>query len=81
MLIILKDADIDKAVKWAVVGRMNNNGESCIASKRLIAVEAVADEFLAKFTDKLAHFKMGDPMDRTMDLGHLFVPIIVNYRY
>jgi len=71
VLIILEDADIDKAVEWAVVGRMNNNGESCIASKRLIAVEAVADEFLAKFTDKLAHLKMGDPMDRTMDLGPL----------
>lgn len=81
MLIILEDADIDKAVEWAVVGRMNNNGESSIASKRLIAVEAVADEFLTKFTDKLAHLKMGDPMDRTMDLGHLFVPIIFTCRY
>jgi succinate-semialdehyde dehydrogenase/glutarate-semialdehyde dehydrogenase len=44
--IILEDADIDKAVEWAVVGRINNNGESCVASKRFIAVEAIADDFL-----------------------------------
>jgi len=71
VFIILEDADIDKAVEWAVVGRMNNNGECCIASKRLIAVEGVADEFLTKFKDKLEHLKVGDPMDRSMDLGPL----------
>lgn len=71
VFIILEDADIDKAVEWAVVGRMNNNGECCVASKRLIAVDAVADEFLAKFKDKLEHLKVGDPMDRDMDLGPL----------
>jgi succinate-semialdehyde dehydrogenase/glutarate-semialdehyde dehydrogenase len=49
--IILEDADIDKAVEWAVVGRINN-GESCVASKRFIAVEAIADEFLEKFKEK-----------------------------
>lgn len=67
--IILEDADIDKAVEWAVVGRINNNGECCIASKRFIAVEKVADEFLEKFKDKLSNLKVGDPMDRTTELG------------
>jgi succinate-semialdehyde dehydrogenase/glutarate-semialdehyde dehydrogenase len=43
--IILEDADIDNAVEMAVAGRFNNNGQSCIASKRFIAVAAVADEF------------------------------------
>lgn len=69
--IILEDADIDKAVEWAVVGRINNNGECCVASKRFIAVEAVADEFLKKFTAKFAHLKVGDPMDRSTELGPL----------
>jgi succinate-semialdehyde dehydrogenase/glutarate-semialdehyde dehydrogenase len=69
--IILEDADIDKAVEWAVVGRINNNGECCVASKRFIAVEAVADEFLKKFTEKFAHLKVGDPMDRSTELGPL----------
>ena len=69
--IILEDADIDKAVDWAVVGRINNNGECCIASKRFIAVEAIADEFLKKFTDKMAKLKIGDPMHKDTDLGPL----------
>jgi succinate-semialdehyde dehydrogenase/glutarate-semialdehyde dehydrogenase len=60
--IILEDADIDKTVEWAVVGRINNNGECCVASKRFIAVEAIADEFIEKFTAKLAQLKVGDPM-------------------
>ncbi|MDR3712052.1 MAG: NAD-dependent succinate-semialdehyde dehydrogenase [Puia sp.] len=69
--IVLEDADIDKAVEWAVVGRINNNGECCVAAKRIIAVEPVADEFLRKFKEKLAHLKVGDPMDRATELGPL----------
>jgi succinate-semialdehyde dehydrogenase / glutarate-semialdehyde dehydrogenase len=67
--IVLEDANIDKTVEWAIVGRINNNGECCIASKRFIVVEAVADEFLQKFTDKMSKLKVGDPMDRTTELG------------
>ena len=71
VLIVLEDADIDKTVEWAVVGRMNNNGQSCIASKRIIAVDAIADEFIEKFTAKLAKLKVGDPMDSATELGPL----------
>ena len=69
--IILEDADIDKAVEWAVVGRMNNNGECCVASKRFIAVEPIADEFINKFKEKLSHINVGDPMDPDTELGPL----------
>ncbi|MDR3679290.1 MAG: NAD-dependent succinate-semialdehyde dehydrogenase [Flavipsychrobacter sp.] len=69
--IVLEDADIDKAVEWAVVGRINNNGECCVASKRIIAVEQVADEFLQKFKDKLSKIIVGDPMDKDTQLGPL----------
>jgi succinate-semialdehyde dehydrogenase / glutarate-semialdehyde dehydrogenase len=69
--IILEDADMDKTVDWAVTGRINNNGECCIASKRFIAVESVADEFLKKFTDKMSKLKVGDPMLKDTDLGPL----------
>jgi succinate-semialdehyde dehydrogenase/glutarate-semialdehyde dehydrogenase len=55
----------------AVAGRFNNNGQSCIASKRFIAVAAVADEFW--FTDKIASLKVGDPMDPNTQVGHLVV--------
>jgi succinate-semialdehyde dehydrogenase/glutarate-semialdehyde dehydrogenase len=71
VFIILEDADMDKTVEWAVLGRINNNGQSCIASKRFIAVEAIADEFIQKFTDALSKIKVGDPMDSATDLGPL----------
>ena len=69
--IILEDADIDKAVEWAVVGRINNNGQCCVASKRFIAVESIADTFLEKFKAKMAELVVGDPMDDTTSLGPL----------
>jgi succinate-semialdehyde dehydrogenase / glutarate-semialdehyde dehydrogenase len=69
--IVLEDASIDEAVEWAVVGRMNNNGECCIASKRFIVLEEVADEFLKKFTAKLVKLDVGDPMDPATELGPL----------
>ena len=69
--IILEDADMEKTVEWAVVGRMNNNGQCCVASKRFIAVEAIADIFIQKFKDKLSKMKVGDPMDPATELGPL----------
>ena len=69
--IVLEDADMDKTVEWAVVGRMSNTGQSCVAAKRFIVVEAVADEFLKKFKEKLSALKVGDPMDKDTQLGPL----------
>ena len=69
--IILEDADIDKTVDWAIVGRINNNGECCVASKRFIAVESIADEFLEKFKQKMSDLVIGDPMDSKTQLGPL----------
>ncbi|MBK5214438.1 MAG: NAD-dependent succinate-semialdehyde dehydrogenase [Flavobacteriaceae bacterium] len=71
VFIILEDADMEKTVEWAVVGRMNNNGQCCVASKRFIAVEAIADEFIQKFKEKLSKMKVGDPMDPATELGPL----------
>ncbi|GAA3924119.1 aldehyde dehydrogenase family protein [Chitinophaga oryziterrae] len=69
--IVLEDANIDQAVEWGVIGRMNNTGQCCVAAKRFIVVEAVADEFLTKFKAKLTGLKVGDPMDETTELGPL----------
>ena len=69
--IILEDADIEKAVEWAVVGRINNNGECCIASKRFIAVASIAPDFLSRFKNKLEALVIGDPMDEATQLGPL----------
>jgi succinate-semialdehyde dehydrogenase/glutarate-semialdehyde dehydrogenase len=69
--IILEDADIDRTVDWAVVGRINNNGECCVAAKRFIAVGSIGDTFLEKFKNKLASLVVGDPMEATTNLGPL----------
>ena len=69
--IVLEDADLDAAVEWAVIGRMNNTGQCCVASKRIIVLETVADKFLARFKDKLAALRVGDPMDERTELGPL----------
>ena len=69
--IVLDDADIDKAVEWAYVGRMNNTGQCCVASKRLIVVDAVADEFTRKFVARMSHLKVGDPLDTSTQFGPL----------
>lgn len=69
--IVLDDADLDKTVKWAVWGKMNNTGQCCVAAKRFIVVEELADRFLAKFQTALAALKPGDPMDKATTLGPL----------
>ncbi|MCY7420152.1 MAG: NAD-dependent succinate-semialdehyde dehydrogenase [Chitinophagaceae bacterium] len=67
--IVLEDADMDKTVEWAVTGRINNNGQCCVASKRFIVVKSVADIFLEKFKTKFSELIVGDPMDANTQLG------------
>jgi succinate-semialdehyde dehydrogenase/glutarate-semialdehyde dehydrogenase len=69
--IVLEDADLDKTVKWAVWAKMNNTGQCCVAGKRFIVVEKLADKFLEMFQAALADLKPGDPMDEATSLGPL----------
>lgn len=69
--IVLDDADIDHAVKWAVWGRMYNTGQTCCAAKRFIVIDTVADAFLEKFKTALLALKAGDPLDEATTLGPL----------
>ena len=69
--IVLEDADLEKTLKWAVWAKMNNMGQCCIAAKRFIIVEALADRFLAQFKAAMEALKPGDPMDKTTTLGPL----------
>jgi len=67
--IVLADADLDKTVTWAVWAKMNNNGQCCIAGKRLIVAEELADAFLDKFHAALGALTPGDPMDAATTLA------------
>ena len=69
--IVLEDADLEKTVQWAVWAKMNNMGQCCVAGKRFMVAEAVADRFLEKFQAALAAFQPGDPMDGATTLGPL----------
>lgn len=70
-LIVLEDADLEHTLKWAVWGRMYNDGQTCVAAKRFIVVEELADTFLKKFQAALAALEPGDPMDEKTTLGPL----------
>jgi succinate-semialdehyde dehydrogenase/glutarate-semialdehyde dehydrogenase len=67
--VVLHDADLEAAATVGASSRFLNNGQSCIAAKRFIVVEAVADEFLSLFKQKIQALKVGDPMSETTDLG------------
>ena len=69
--VVLADADLDETVKWAVWAKMNNTGQCCVAAKRFIVVEEIADSFLAKFQAALAALEPGDPMDKATTLAPL----------
>ena len=69
--IVLEDADLDKTVEWAMWGKMNNTGQCCVAAKRFIVLEPLADKFLAKFKAAMSALQPGDPMDASTTLGPL----------
>ncbi len=70
--IVCEDADLDQAAKGAITGRFINCGQSCIAAKRFLVVDAVADEFLAKLEANVRRLKIGDPLDPATDIGPLY---------
>ena len=67
--LVLSDADVDLAVKTCVMGRLYNNGETCVAAKRFIVTDAVFDDFAAGIAEAFRGQSMGDPMERETDLG------------
>jgi succinate-semialdehyde dehydrogenase/glutarate-semialdehyde dehydrogenase len=75
--IVMPSADLDTAIKTAVQARTLNNGQSCIAAKRFILHDTIADEFTYKFVARLAALTVGDPMDPKTDIGPLATPKIL----
>ena len=67
--IVLDDADLERAAQAAAEARLINSGQSCIAAKRFIVVERVADRFLERFTSEMRARKVGDPLDPTTQVG------------
>ncbi len=69
--LVLEDADLELAVQWAIKGRFHNAGQSCIAAKRFILVETIADEFLSRFTSEAKKLVVGDAADESSTMAPL----------
>jgi len=76
--IVMSSADITAAADAAVKARTINNGQSCIAAKRFIVHERIADEFTRRFVDRMARLTVGDPADSATDIGPLATQQIVD---
>jgi phosphonoacetaldehyde dehydrogenase len=68
-LIVMEDADLDGAAELAVQGATKNSGQRCTAVKRILVVEAIADEFSRRVLEKTRKLKCGDPSDPATDVG------------
>ena len=67
--IVLEDADLELAVEKCVRGRIYNNGETCIAAKRFVVVDAVYEQFKEAFVKAMKDVKVGNPMDDSYEMG------------
>jgi succinate-semialdehyde dehydrogenase/glutarate-semialdehyde dehydrogenase len=69
--VVMPSADIEAAARTAVTARTINNGQSCIAAKRFIVADSVADRFTRAFVDAIRALVVGDPMDERTNVGPL----------
>lgn len=67
--LVLGDADIEKAVKFCVMGRINNTGQTCVAAKRFIVVDSVYDQFRNAFVEAMGKITTGDPTSKDTVMG------------
>ncbi|HKI93925.1 MAG TPA: NAD-dependent succinate-semialdehyde dehydrogenase [Gemmatimonadales bacterium] len=67
--VVLEDADLTEAVATCVTSRLLNSGQSCIAAKRFVVVDAVRDRFVRMLVEEMGTKKMGDPFAADTDLG------------
>lgn len=69
--LVLEDADVETAVKFSVMGRLYNAGQTCVAAKRFIVADKIYDAFVKAYVAQMAKIPMGDPMDEATSLGPL----------
>ena len=72
--IVMPSANLEEAVSTAVKARVQNNGQSCIAAKRFIVAEGIADQFERSFVKKMEALRLGDPLEATTEVGPLATP-------
>jgi succinate-semialdehyde dehydrogenase/glutarate-semialdehyde dehydrogenase len=69
--IVMPSAGLDDAISTGVKSRMVNSGQSCIAAKRFIIADAIYDQYLAQFVERMKKLKIGDPREETTEVAPL----------
>jgi succinate-semialdehyde dehydrogenase/glutarate-semialdehyde dehydrogenase len=69
--IVMPSADLDRAIEVGVWARVQNNGQSCIAAKRFIVHESIADEYFERYAEAMSKLVVGDPLDEATQVGPL----------
>src|SRR5690606_15003322 len=75
--IVFEDADLDSAVEGLVDAIWFNQGQVCCAGSRLLVQESIEDRFIAKIKARMARLRVGDPLDKAVDIGALVAPVQV----
>jgi aldehyde dehydrogenase (NAD+) len=75
--IVFEDADLDSAVEGLVEAIWFNQGQVCCAGSRLLVQESIEERFLAKVRARMAKLRVGDPLDKSADIGALVAPVQV----
>ncbi|MHA6689856.1 aldehyde dehydrogenase family protein [Devosia sp. A449] len=75
--IVFEDADIDSAIEGLVDAIWFNQGQVCCAGSRLLVQESIEDRFIAKLKTRMASLRIGDPLDKSIDIGALVAPVQV----
>src|SRR5262249_54157173 len=73
--IVFDDADLDSAVEGVVDAIWFNQGQVCCAGSRLLLQEGAADRMIAKLKPRMETLRMGDPLDKAIDLGAIVAPV------
>ena len=76
--IVMPSADLHAAIAAGVEARIISNGQSCIAAKRFIIAESIADEFEHEFSERMKNLRVGDPMHAQTELGPLATFAVLN---
>ena len=75
--IVFEDADIDSAIEGLVDAIWFNQGQVCCAGSRLLVQESIEERFIAKLKKRMANLRVGDPLDKSVDIGALVAPVQV----
>jgi aldehyde dehydrogenase (NAD+) len=75
--VVFEDADIDSAIEGLVDAIWFNQGQVCCAGSRLLVQESIEERFIAKLKTRMASLRVGDPLDKSIDIGAMVAPVQV----